>query len=93
MLRCDDFTELVTDYLEGKMPLADTAEAYIHLRKCRACRTYLRQMKATVKLLRELPAPSPPTEVTDALLASFRRAHCVSILVSSAQAAQLAAAD
>ncbi len=73
MLRCKDLTELVTDHLEGKMPLAPSVGVFLHLSTCQHCRAYVSQMKSVVSLLRQLPAhPDPPT-VSDQLLLSFRR--------------------
>ncbi len=75
MLSCKELTELVTDYLEGELSLAESASVYFHLSSCRYCRTYLGQMKSVVKLLRQLPADPGPPEVSDELLLSFRRKH------------------
>jgi anti-sigma factor RsiW len=75
MLRCDELTERVTDYLEGQLSLANEVDTFLHLRRCSDCRKYLAQMKTTVRLLRQLPTPPSPTEVADQLLARFRRAR------------------
>jgi len=75
MLRCDELTERVTDYLERQLSLAPKLEIYLHLRRCRDCRTYFEQMEQTVRLLGQLPAPHSSAEVSDALLARFHRAR------------------
>ncbi len=74
MLRCDQLTERVTDYLEWQMPLADRVEVYVHLRRCSDCRKYLGQVKETVRLLRQLAVPRSIAEM-GGLLARFRRTH------------------
>lgn len=74
MLRCDELTERVTDYLEGQISLANRVEIYVHLRRCSGCRNYLGQMKETVRLLGQLPVP-PSRDVGEALLARFRRSR------------------
>jgi len=76
MLRCNEFTKVVTDYLEGCLPLSERVDIFLHLRSCPACRGYLGQMNATRAHLRELAAPSPPRAVRDALRAYFRRGRC-----------------
>jgi anti-sigma factor RsiW len=72
MLRCDQFTERVTDYLTGQIALEFRVKFSVHLHRCGNCRRYLEQMKATVNLLRQLPAPRSSTGVPKYLLARFR---------------------
>jgi predicted anti-sigma-YlaC factor YlaD len=72
MLRCDELTERVTDYLEWQLSLADRVEVYVHLRRCSDCRKYLGQMKETVRLLGQLAVPPSVADV-GGLLARFRR--------------------
>lgn len=75
MLRCDELTERVTSYLERRLSGAQKLEIYLHLRRCKGCRTHLEQMEKTVKLLGQLPAPRLSAEVSDELLARFHRAR------------------
>ena len=75
MLRCDELTERVTDYLERQLSLAPKLEIYFHLRRCMDCRTYLGQMEQTMRLLGQLPGPPSSPEVSDELLARFHRAR------------------
>lgn len=72
MLTCKTITELVTDYLEGKLPFGQRLKFWLHMSMCASCRRYLRQLRATVKLAGQLPAERPPPEVRDALRAAFR---------------------
>lgn len=75
MLRCHQLTERVTDYLERQLPVSEKLNIFLHLSRCRDCRSYLEQMKRTVRLLRQLPAPRCSGEVSDDLMARFRRAR------------------
>ena len=75
MLRCDELTERVTDYLERQLSVAQKLEVYLHLHRCRDCRTYLGQMKKTVKLLGQLPPTPLSAGVSDELLARFHRGN------------------
>ncbi len=71
MLTCSQMTDLVTEYLEGKMPLAQRLRFQLHVGLCRHCRRYLSQMRATIRalgLLRPVIIPEPPGE----LLRRFR---------------------
>ena len=73
MISCVQMTELITDYLEQRLPLGDRLRFQFHLGFCRHCRAYLRQMRAVVRSLGMLPAgPPPPPEVEEELLRRFR---------------------
>jgi hypothetical protein len=75
MLTCQQVTELVTDYLEGRMSFARRLSFQLHLGMCHRCRAYLSQMRTTVRLLGHLPAEPLPAELRDELLARFRARH------------------
>ncbi|MBI3049974.1 MAG: zf-HC2 domain-containing protein [Acidobacteria bacterium] len=75
MLTCRELTELTTDYLERRMPLRDWLRVRVHIAICRGCRTYLAQMKQTIRLLGLLPPEAPPPHARVELLASFRNTH------------------
>ena len=73
MMTCQQMTELVTDYLEGKMSFFQRLQFQMHVGMCKPCRRYLAQMKTTVSTLGELPEDFEiPTEIKQELLASFR---------------------
>jgi predicted anti-sigma-YlaC factor YlaD len=72
MLSCKQITELVTDYLEGRMPLSRRMSFRLHLGMCAPCRAYLRQMQATVEVLGRLPEEPIPDDVQQELVACFR---------------------
>jgi anti-sigma factor RsiW len=44
-LPCQQLVELVTDYLEERLPPAERARFDAHLEICSGCRTYLEQMR------------------------------------------------
>ena len=76
MLTCKQITELVTDYLEGRMRLADRMQFQLHVGMCKHCRAYLRQMKATVAVLGQLPDDAVmPDDVRDELRKRFADWH------------------
>ena len=71
-LTCQDFVELVTDYLEGALD-EDTARRFEeHLALCPGCETYLSQMKETASRLGEIPVESLSAETQATLLSAFR---------------------
>ena len=71
MLTCKQLTEVVTDYLEGRIPFRQRVSFHMHVGMCRHCRAYLRSMRMTMKTLGKLPDVSPPPEVRDELLRRF----------------------
>lgn len=56
MLTCQQLAGLVTEYLDGSMPLVRRAQFQMHIGICKNCRAYLQQMKMTVRTLGQLPA-------------------------------------
>lgn len=72
MLTCKELTEIVTEYLEGRLSFGQRVQFHMHVGMCRHCRAYLRQMKITVRTLGKLPAEPMPEHVKDELLVRFR---------------------
>ena len=71
-LTCQDFVELVTDYLEGALD-EDTGRRFEeHLALCPGCDTYLSQMKETATRLGEIPVESLSAQTQSTLLSAFR---------------------
>jgi hypothetical protein len=72
LLSCQQVTEIVTDYLEARIPRGRRAIVWLHLATCGPCRRYLRQMRRTVRTLGHLPAEPIPPAVMDELRRRFR---------------------
>ena len=72
MMNCSDITKPVTDYLEGRLGLFQRLRLQLHLVICWACRRYVRQMRATIRSLKDLPPERPPSDVVSALQERFR---------------------
>ena len=62
-------SELVTDYLDGALPLATRMKARLHLFLCHACRRYFDQMRQTIRLLAGAPPMPPAGDVEQRVLA------------------------
>lgn len=71
-LTCQALTEVLTDYLEGAMPLEDRARFEAHLSLCEGCVTYVSQMRQTIETARALRPEHVEATVPDDLLAAFR---------------------
>jgi len=71
MLSCKELTELITDYVEGRLSLMQRMRFKLHLGLCRDCREYLRQMRLTVRTLGRLPEESLTPAIREKLLEQF----------------------
>ncbi|MBV9169701.1 MAG: zf-HC2 domain-containing protein [Chloroflexi bacterium] len=69
---CQELVELVTDYLENRLPDATRARFEAHLGQCSGCRTYLEQMRQTLRALGRLPTESIEPAARERLLEVFR---------------------
>ncbi len=72
-MACQELVEVITDYLEGTLPEVDRARFETHLASCAACREYVEQMQALVRLTGKLTARSLEPAAVDSLLGAFRR--------------------
>lgn len=71
-LTCKELVEIVTDYLEDKLPPAARRRLEEHLAGCEGCSNYLDQMRETIRLLGRLDEDSIPFPVRERLLHAFR---------------------
>ena len=69
-ISCQEVVEIVTDYLEGKLPPQDVQKLEAHLRLCGPCAEYLQQVRTTTKLAAAARLEVHPDR--EALLAAFR---------------------
>lgn len=72
-LVCQEMVELITDYLEARLPAGDRARFEAHLAACPHCRTYLAQIRQTLRVLGVLPPETIAPAATAALMAVFAR--------------------
>jgi anti-sigma factor RsiW len=71
-LSCQELVELVTDYLEEKLPAAERARFEAHLVGCSGCQNYLEQMRKTIQVVGKLREDHLTPESKAALLQRFR---------------------
>jgi anti-sigma factor RsiW len=74
-MRCQQFVEIVTDYLEQQLDEARRLWTEDHLAECDACRNYLDQMRETIHALRNLADDSLDAAAGDRILAAMRTAR------------------
>ncbi len=68
---CQQWVEIVTDYLDGALPPKLQHAAERHLAACPHCREYLEQMRRTIALSGRLHDEEVPADVVDALANAF----------------------
>ena len=68
---CQELVELVTDYLEDRLPRRIRRAVDHHLASCPHCREYLAQMRRTIEVTGHLPDEPVPADLLDA----FERAY------------------
>lgn len=71
-LNCDEFVELVTEYLEGTLDASALDRFVGHLAACDGCERYLDQIRRTVASLAGQRAEALPADARAALIAAFR---------------------
>jgi anti-sigma factor RsiW len=71
-LSCQELIELVTDYVERTMSLADRARFERHIDGCTDCNTYVGQMRRTIQIVGALVEEDIPDDAKRQLLYVFR---------------------
>jgi anti-sigma factor RsiW len=71
-MACRELVELVTDYLDDRLPLADRQRFAAHLAACSDCRAYLEQMREALGVLGTLDEPTISAEAQERLLSVYR---------------------
>ncbi len=71
-LTCRELVELVTDFVEERLPADDRTRFELHLTYCDWCRTYLQQMRQVLATAGKLTEASIAPEARGALLDAFR---------------------
>ena len=72
---CQQWTEMITDYLEGALPGNLVKAIDRHLSGCPHCTEYLAQMRRTIEVTGAVPGEPVPLEMIDALQRAFAEFH------------------
>lgn len=71
-ISCQEVVEVITDYLERRLPPEDVAIFDAHLALCDGCQWYLDQMRITIAAVGRIEDEAVPAELRDTVLAAFR---------------------
>ena len=75
---CKQVFAMLSEYLDGELPVKNCRQLERHLKGCRPCIAYLESLKTTVEACRRYKAPRAPAlskQVKAALLAALQRSH------------------
>jgi anti-sigma factor RsiW len=70
-MKCQEFVELVTAYVEGTLPEEQRDAFEEHMQLCPGCDEYLAQFRQTIDLLGELPEETLSAPGRQRLLDAF----------------------
>jgi len=73
---CKQIFAVLSEYLDGELPVKNCRELERHLKGCRPCIAYLESLKTTVEACRRYRAPRAPAlskQVKAALLEAVRK--------------------
>lgn len=74
MLSCKELVAHSSDYLDGQLRLRERISVRAHLAMCSHCRRFIRQMKLSQAVLRQLPEqPIPELDALAERLAQQQR--------------------
>jgi hypothetical protein len=71
-ISCQEVVELVTDYLERALPVAQASLFEQHINFCDGCDWYLDQMRTTIAAVGQVRQEDVPLEARDKLVRAFR---------------------
>ena len=71
-LTCAEVVELVTEYLERRLPPEDVERFEEHLVFCDGCENYLEQMQRTIEVTGQLREDDLSPDIQELLLETFR---------------------
>ncbi len=71
-MTCQEFVEIITDYLEGTMSFWQRIRFHLHLGLCFGCRVFLQQTKQTIHTVGRLPEEPVPPVIRQQLLERFQ---------------------
>lgn len=69
---CREVVEVITDYLENRMTVADRERFERHVAICEGCTTYLDQVRLTIQASRAVDDEAIPEAQREDLVKAFR---------------------
>ena len=72
-VRCSEVVEILSDYLEGVLPVEHRATLEQHLLLCEGCATFLEQLRTSIALTGLLGEEDVPPQVMDRILPMLRQ--------------------
>ncbi|MFT5432302.1 MAG: putative anti-sigma-YlaC factor YlaD [Myxococcota bacterium] len=77
MLTCRELTDVVTAYLEGRLPAWTRMGIWMHIQMCSHCRRYFRQIDKIRLETGKMPPLEMPADVAHSMNDIFAQAHAL----------------
>ena len=74
-MTCRDAAASLEDFVDGSLPLVRRQALAEHLRECGTCSRALKEVRCTLRLLRQLPRERMPDLMRNRLLDELRRSR------------------
>lgn len=75
MLTCKELVAHSSDYLDGQLTLRQRLAVRAHLAMCGNCRRFIRQMKLTQAVIRQMPEEELLTRQSNSTSQTFTKNH------------------
>ncbi|MHC4715146.1 MAG: anti-sigma factor family protein, partial [Planctomycetota bacterium] len=72
-MNCREYSELMSEYIDGRLPVEDSAAIAAHLEQCANCRAVEEELRATVSLVSGLERLEAPEGFADGVKARLER--------------------
>lgn len=72
-VRCREVVEVLTDYLEGVLPVGDRVALEQHLLICEGCTSFLAQLRTSIALTGALHQEEIPPALMETVLRLYQR--------------------
>lgn len=70
---CGELLERYSELVDERLPGSEAMRLWTHVRSCPSCGRYHRVLRGGVSVLRDLPAPAPPSDFMDGVRSRIRR--------------------
>lgn len=71
-VRCSEVVEMLSDYLEGVLPVEQRVPLEQHLLLCEGCTTFVEQLRTSIALTGRVQEEDVPPQLMDRLLRMFQ---------------------
>lgn len=74
-MRCNEARDLLSEYLDGTLPIAQIEQVRHHLSECSVCREEYEELSETLNLIHSMPRQEPVFEIWQEFAPKFAEIH------------------